>query len=95
VESANVKIDDLKLNKSISQYISKIDKEYQQQDDDKETQENEPYIDDKDNEETPFPKDPSKRVQKNHPESQIIGNKNAGVETRRKLTFDLEQNCCL
>jgi hypothetical protein len=67
------------------------DVESQQEDDDNETQENEPYTDEEDNEETPFPKDPSKRVQKNHPESQIIGNKNAGVETRRKLTFDSEQ----
>src|ERR1700678_2962974 len=31
------------------------------------------------------PKTPSKRVQKNHPSDQIIGNKDAGVETRRKL----------
>jgi hypothetical protein len=38
-----------------------------------------------------LPKAPSKRVQKSHPESHIIGNKNAGVETRRKLTFDSEQ----
>jgi hypothetical protein len=31
------------------------------------------------------PKTPSKRVQKNHPSNQIIGNKDAGVETRRKI----------
>jgi hypothetical protein len=35
-----------------------------------------------------LPKDSSKRVQKNHPESQIIGDKNAGVETIRILTFE-------
>jgi regulator of extracellular matrix RemA (YlzA/DUF370 family) len=35
-------------------------------------------------------KSPSKRVQKNHLESQITGDKNVGVETRRKLTFDSE-----
>jgi hypothetical protein len=29
-------------------------------------------------------KAPSKRVQKNHPENQIIGDKEVGVETRRK-----------
>jgi regulator of extracellular matrix RemA (YlzA/DUF370 family) len=67
------------------------DVESQQEDDDNETQENELYTDEEDNEETPLPKAPSKRVQKNHPESQIIGDKNAGVETRRKLTFDSEQ----
>jgi hypothetical protein len=38
-----------------------------------------------------LPRAPSKRVQKNHPESQIIGDKSAGVETRRKLSFDSEQ----
>jgi regulator of extracellular matrix RemA (YlzA/DUF370 family) len=66
------------------------DVESQQEDDDNETQENEPYIDEEDNEQTPLPKPPSKRIQKNHLESQIIGDKNARVETRRKLTFDSE-----
>jgi regulator of extracellular matrix RemA (YlzA/DUF370 family) len=104
VESANVKIDDLK--KSISQGIDKKsqqedddvesqqeddDVESQQEDDNDETKENEPHTDEEDNEETPFPRAPSKRVQKNHPESQIIGDKSAGVETRRKLAFDSEQ----
>jgi hypothetical protein len=31
------------------------------------------------------PKTPNKRVQKNHPSDQIIGNKDAGVETRRRI----------
>jgi hypothetical protein len=31
------------------------------------------------------PKTPSKRVQKNHPSDRIIGNKDEGVETRRKI----------
>jgi hypothetical protein len=31
------------------------------------------------------PNTPSKRVQKNHPSDQIIGNKDAGVETRRRI----------
>jgi hypothetical protein len=31
------------------------------------------------------PKTPSKQVHKNHPSYQIIGNKDAGVETRRKI----------
>ena len=31
------------------------------------------------------PKTPSIRVQKNHPLDQIIGNKDAGVETRRRI----------
>jgi hypothetical protein len=36
------------------------------------------------------PKTPRKQVQKNHPSDQIIGNKDAGVETRRKIC-SLEQ----
>jgi hypothetical protein len=31
------------------------------------------------------PRTPIKRVQKNHPLDQIIGNKDVGVETRRKI----------
>jgi FtsZ-interacting cell division protein YlmF len=31
------------------------------------------------------PKTPRKQVQKNHPSDQIIGNKDAGVETRRRI----------
>jgi hypothetical protein len=104
VESANVRIDDLK--KRVSQ---DMDKKYQQEDDDvksqqkyddvesqeeddnNETKENEPHIDEEDDEETPLPSVPSKRGQKNHLEIQIIGDKNARVETRRRLTFDSEQ----
>jgi hypothetical protein len=62
-----------------------------QQENDGETQENEPHIDEEDNEEMPLPRSPSKRVQKNHPKSQIIGDKSAGVEKRRRLAFDSEQ----
>jgi hypothetical protein len=36
------------------------------------------------------PNTPSKRVQKNHPSGQIIGNKDAGVQNRRKI-HSLEQ----
>jgi hypothetical protein len=36
------------------------------------------------------PKTPSRRVQKNHPSDHIIGNKDAGVETRRRIC-SLEQ----
>jgi hypothetical protein len=31
------------------------------------------------------PKTPTRRVQKNHPSDQIIGNKDEGVETRRRI----------
>jgi hypothetical protein len=82
VESANVKIDDLK--RTISQGIDKKyeqedddvksqreddDEESQQEDDNNETQENKPHTDEEENEETHLPRAPSKRVQRNHPES--------------------------
>jgi hypothetical protein len=35
--------------------------------------------------ETTQPKTPSRYVQKHHPKSQILGNKEIGVQTRRKL----------
>jgi hypothetical protein len=35
--------------------------------------------------ETSQPKTPSRYVQKHHPESQILGNKETSVQTRRKL----------
>ena len=38
----------------------------------------------------PDTKTPSRRVQKDHPESQIMHDKNAGVKTRRQLP-DVEQ----
>jgi hypothetical protein len=49
------------------------------------------------------PKTPSRQVQKNHPSDQIIGNKDARVETRRRihsieqthlaLLYTIEPNC--
>jgi len=103
LESANVKIDDLNLRKIKSQDETQIDEwrrtsddedngESQNEEDTEELEENEPKTDDeKDEEETPLPKAPSKRFQKNHLENQIIGDKDSGVETRRKLIFDSEQ----
>jgi hypothetical protein len=38
------------------------------------------------------PKPPSIIVQKNHPESQIIGDKDKGIQIRRKLIKALEQS---
>jgi hypothetical protein len=95
VESANVKIDDLKLRQvtpqNISTYDDKSDGKYHNEEFDEEPQENELDTDDEDDEETSLPKSPSKRVKKSHPENWIIGDKNAGVEIRRKLTCDSEQ----
>jgi hypothetical protein len=41
------------------------------------------------------PKTPSRRVQKNHPPEQIIGNKDAGVETRRRIISPEQQHLAL
>jgi hypothetical protein len=41
------------------------------------------------------PKTPSRRVQKNHPSEQIIGNKDAGVETRRRIHSPEQQHLAL
>jgi hypothetical protein len=37
--------------------------------------------------ETSQPKTPSRYVQKHHPKSQILGNKEIGVKTRRQLIY--------
>jgi hypothetical protein len=41
------------------------------------------------------PKIPSKQVQKNHPSDQIIGNKDARVETRRRICSPEQMNLAL
>jgi hypothetical protein len=93
VENINVTIDETcrpeskeEENKSMEQFF--------EEEDEKEVEEEDEY------EENPTeveeqvqkisPKTPSKRVQKNHHSDQIIGNKDAGVETRRKIR-SLEQ----
>jgi hypothetical protein len=41
------------------------------------------------------PKTPSRRVQKNHPSDQIIGNKDAEVETRRRMRSPEQKHLAL
>jgi hypothetical protein len=60
---------------------TKDEKEGEDEDDPTETEEKVQQV---------TPKTPSRRVQKNHPSDQIIGNKDAGVETRR-IIRSLEQ----
>jgi hypothetical protein len=97
VESANVKVYDLTSRRIKSQDNSQVDEKRRDDDDDEETkeiQEEESQIEEE-NEEEASPRQDSKtssrRVQRDHPESQIIGNKNVEVETRRRLTFQSEQ----
>jgi hypothetical protein len=86
VESINVTIDETdrleskeEENKSMEQFFEEkaedeVEEEYEENP--TETKEQVQQV---------SPKTPSNRVQKNHPSYQIIGYKDAGVETRRKI----------
>jgi hypothetical protein len=86
VESINIIIDETgrpeskeEENKSMEQFFEEEDeKKVEEEDEENPTKEEEQV-------QKVSPKTPSKRVQKNHPSDQIIGNKDAGVETRRKI----------
>ena len=53
--------------------------------DEKEGEDEEDPIETEDQVQQVTPKMPRRQVQKNHPSNQIIGNKDAGVETRRRI----------
>jgi hypothetical protein len=88
VESINVTIDEIgrpeskeEENESMKQPLeeeAEDEKEVEEEDEENPTEEEEKV-------QQVSPKTPSKRVQKNHPSEQIIGNKDAGVETRRRI----------
>jgi hypothetical protein len=96
MESAYVKVDDITSKRIKSQDNSQVDEIIRFDDDDEETEEikEEESQSEEENEEEASPrqesKAPSRRVQRDHHESQIIGNKSARVETRR-ITYELEQ----
>ena len=90
VENINVTIDETgkpeskeKENKSMEQIFEEGDEKQVEEEDEDEVNptEEEEHV------QKLSPKTPSKQVQKNHPSDQIIGNKDAGVETRRKNPF--------
>jgi hypothetical protein len=93
VESINVTIDETgkpeskeEENKSMEQlFEEEYEKEVEEEDED---EENSTEAEEKVHKVSP--KTPSKQIQKNHPLDQIIGNKDAGVVTRRKI-HSLEQ----
>jgi transposase InsO family protein len=90
VESINVTIDETgrpeskkEENKSMEQlfeeeYEKEEEEEYEDEDEENPTEVEEQV-------QQVSQKTPSKQVQKNHPSDQIIGNKDAGVETRRRI----------
>ena len=70
-----------KKNKSMEQFFEEEYKKEEEEED--EDEENMTEVEEKVQQVSP--KTPSKQVQKNHPSDQIIGNKDAGVETRKKI----------
>jgi transposase InsO family protein len=90
VESINVTIDETGIpkskkeeNQSMEQLFEEEDEKEEEEEDEDEDEENPTEVEEQVQQVSP--KTPSKRVQKNHPSDQIIGNKDAGVETRRKI----------
>jgi hypothetical protein len=86
VESINVTIDETgrpeskeEENKSMEQLFEEEAEDEVEEEDEENPKENEEQV------QQVSPKTPIKRVQKNHPSDQIIGNKDVGVETRRKI----------
>jgi hypothetical protein len=88
VEIINITIDETgkpeskeEKNKSMEQFFEEEDeKEVEEEDEDEEN-----LTEVEEQVQKVFTKTPSKRIQKNHPSDQIIGNKDVGVETRRKI----------
>jgi transposase InsO family protein len=87
VENINITIDETgrleskeEKNKSMEQIFKEEETEYEVEEED---EENPTEIEEKVHQVSP--NTPRKRVRKNHPSNQIIGNKDAGVETRRKI----------
>jgi hypothetical protein len=88
MESINVTMDEIGKPKSKKEENKSMEQLFEEEDEKEEEEEDE-------DEENPTeiekqvqqvsPKTPSKRVQKHHHSDQIIGNKDAGVETRRKI----------
>ena len=86
VESINITIDETgrpeskkEENKSMEQLFEEEDEKEEEEEDEEKPIEEEEQV------QQVSPKTPNKQVQKNHPSDQIIGNKDAGVETRRRI----------
>jgi hypothetical protein len=86
VERINVTIDEIgrpeskeEENKSMKQLFEEEDEKEEEEEDEENSIELEEQV------QQVSPKTPSKRVQKNNPSDQNIGNKDVGVETRRKI----------
>jgi transposase InsO family protein len=87
VERINVTIDEIGIPKSKEEENKSMEQLYKEEEVEEEVEEE--YEDNLTETEEKFqqvsPKTPSERVHKNHPSDQIIGNKDARVETRRNI----------
>jgi hypothetical protein len=106
VERINVTIDETRRPESKEEENKSLEHIFEEEEAkdevEEEDEENPTEIDEKVQQVSP--KTPNKRVQKNHPSDQIIGNKYVGVETRRKISSPekthlallstIEPNCC-
>jgi hypothetical protein len=88
VESINVTIDETcgqELKEEENESVEQIYKEETKDEEEVEWEDEEDQTEVEEKFQQVPPKIPRKRVQKNHPSDQIIGNKDAGVETRRRI----------
>jgi hypothetical protein len=88
VESINVTIDETSRPKSKEEENKSMEQLFEEEDEKKVEEEDEDEVNPTKAEEQVqqvSPKTASKQVQKKHPSDQIIGNKDAGIETRRKI----------
>jgi hypothetical protein len=88
VESINIKINETGILDSKEQENESMEQPFKEEaEDEKEVEEEheENPVETKEKVQHVSPRTPSRRVQKNHPSDQIIRNKDAGVETRRRI----------
>jgi hypothetical protein len=86
--SINVTIDETTRPKSKEEENKSMEQLFEEEDEkevEEENEDEENLTKVEDQAQQVSPKTPRKQVQKNHPSDQIIGNKDAGVETRRKI----------
>jgi transposase InsO family protein len=86
VESINVTIDETGRQELKEEENESMEQLYEEETkDEKEGEDEEDPTETKEQVQQVTPKTPSRRVHKNHPSDQIIRNKDAGVETRRRI----------
>jgi hypothetical protein len=98
VESINVTIDEIGRQELKEEENESMEHFYEEETEDEKKVEGEDEEDPTEAEEEVQqvpPKTPSRRVQKNHPSDQIIGNKDAEVETRRRICSPEQKHLAL